>query len=449
MTAFTSDSMQNCRNCAEIPRNDDEARGYANLERLRSTCRDIFFSPIAVSGSESALSDPLPKPRETMTPSEQEPFHAAGSGTSSQTQETTASTIRPKLKLTPQHFERLVRAYVSAPIFRDVACRKRGGGDVAEWDRVAVASQKNAEKPLEAKIRGIVVTESRLKGNPIRFMTNGYKDLVGNTLNFRSQSFLDSPFGEQFENDCCFRVESKPHGEGCKVSICVTYDVIDRVDGTKIFHLVNDVDVSEQMSAAVLAELAAKAEIEVADIEITNQPLEDSHANKSATTDDESPSIDWLAMADELQIESELDSIVESACKILAEIELTNCSPQSEDLLGDLERLKYEYRDFIILQTRKPHAPPPNAVPSKIGVPWISDHFEWRLHEGEHIPESARRRFREDVVGIVAKKAAGQIPFASSCILGDFNVRLQCAPLRGKSPFSGFEAWVAFVNRNI
>lgn len=450
MTLPNSSAPQNRSYSAVNPAtstSEDEAHKLGNLERLREIARDIFFSPIAVSNSEIALSDPLPTPPETVTTPTQVSSNASVSREGSQTPESTVS-VRPKLRLTTQSFERLVRAYLSAPLFRDAVCRQRGGGDSAECESVTRIAQKNADDgPLHPKIRGIVVTESRLKGNPVRFMTNGYRDLVGNMLNVRSQSFLDSPFGNEFERDCCFRVESRSNGDGCRVSICVIHDVIDRVDGRNIFHLVNDVDVSEPVSAAVLAEMAAKAEIDIGDIEITNTLFTDRSCGKSSTaSDDDSSSVDWLQLADELQIEYELDSIVDLACEILTELELTNCSSQTQDLVGHLERLKHEYRDFVILQTRKFHAPPPNAVPSKIGVPWISDHFEWKLHDGERIPETARRHFRDNVVGIVAKKAAEQIPFASACKLGEADVRLQCAPLRGKTPFSGFDAWVVFVN---
>jgi hypothetical protein len=375
---------------------------------------DIYFSPIPLTDSRMALSDPLPTPPATPEPAKAE---------------------RQKLKLEPKHVEHLTKAFLDAPYIRAQLYRKRKDGLESSRDaKPQVHSQK-----MPVKLRGIAVVNPKIKGSPCQFMTHGYAGST-NILKSFHRSFLNAPYGEEFENDCCFRV--KPAEGGCTVSMSITNEILNRWTGKAIYDLVAELDVTEQVTKAVLGELAAQSDLSVDDIEIRTPGSENSG-------EDDSESVDWYALADTLLAESEMDSLVDTASELFSRLDEASCTAHTHMLLTNLTTLKQKHQDIIFVKIRTQEISA-DGTAARIGIPWISHHFEWKLHDQMKLPEPERRDFRMRLIDLVAKKAfqkdpALVKPFAQNVTLNGDGVRVFCAPLEDIVGGDD-EVWACFVS---
>jgi hypothetical protein len=273
-------------------------------------------------------------------------------------------------------------------------------------------------------------------------MTHGYTGST-NVLNNFHRSFLNAPYGEEFENDCCFRVQ--PADSGCTVSMSITNEIMNRWTGKAIYDLVAELDVTEQVTKAVLGELAAQSDLSADDIEIRTPGTESSG-------EDDSDSVDWCALADTLLEESELDSLVDTASELFNRLDEASCTPHTHTLLANLTMLKQKHQDTIFVKIRTQEISS-DATAAKIGIPWISQHFEWKLHDQMKLPETERRDFRKRLIDLVAKKAfqkdpALVKPFAQNVILNTQEVRVFCALLEDIVGGDD-EVWACFVSGNV
>jgi len=378
---------------------------------FKPPAREIYFTAVPTSGEEVGFSEPLAAPLSppttppgAVTPT-QETFDEAVAAKKRSSRPASQS-AKTALRLTPGHVERLAKAFVEAPVVKGRLCRTRKDG------KERPEQTRAAEKPMKVKLRGIAVTDSKQPGAPIRFTTEGYRESP-NVLNVRGQSFLNAPYGDDCQYDCCLHVERSGDGpeEKCKVLICLVNEILDRWTGTAIYNLVAEVDITKAVTDAVLAEITADSSMSDIKVELTTAaaPAASISRNDSTTTS----SIDWCAVADELQSEYEIDTMVDTASLLFSMLDSETCTPQTLTLLTDLERLKRKHEDFVIVST-KPHPTNPMAGPVRAGVPWISERFEAKLHEEKRFSEVERRGFRVEVIEAVTKRASARKPFTTA-----------------------------------
>ncbi|KAK5163816.1 uncharacterized protein LTR77_010490 [Saxophila tyrrhenica] len=401
----------------------------------------IYFTPLATKGSKLALSepfDPLPSPAASPTPTK-ESFNRAEVARKRPCRRDSFRKAREGIvRLGQGHLEKLARAFVEAPVVKEGLYRPLSGGAEA---REGTGEAEQQQQQMRVRLRGIALTDSQRQGAPVVFATERYRDSP-NVLNVGGESFLNQPYGIGYPYDCCVHVERSGHGaeEKCKVLACIIDPVVDRWTGNKIYDLVAEVDITEAVISVVLAEIAQQAGM--SDVKIEAGGPEEV---KSVVSNDSINAIDWCALADDLQSEYELDALVETASSLFSLLDATNCTSQTLALLADLERLKRKHQDFVVVST-KPHPTNPQAAPARAGVPWISEHFETKLHS--ELPEEDRRAFRAKVVVIVAQRAAERKPFSTAVALAGKDVKVFCAPLEAVDRWAG-DAWVCFVGEAV
>lgn len=296
--------------------------------------------------------------------------------------------------------------------------------------------QTSPEHPLartrpRATFGGIALTDPKVHGAPIRFISKGYRK-GANVLQVGQCSFLNVPYGASV--DCILRVEPGDIANGgaaCSVTIQVMAPVLERRKGRKVYLLVAEVDVTESLTKAALVELARHTGMSLEDIEVVRP--------EPARHDSFRESVDWCALADELHACGSTNDVLAAAARGFAALDAATCSMQTLTLLSELERIKAQHVDFLVLRAAaRAHG---NGMPTGIAVPWISQHLD--RHVDRWSP-AASSLFREDLAAAVGRRHMDGEPFAVRVLWGRKKKIVRCVPLLegddGKTA-----GWVAFV----
>ncbi|KAF2169120.1 hypothetical protein M409DRAFT_20348 [Zasmidium cellare ATCC 36951] len=259
----------------------------------------------------------------------------------------------------------------------------------AAFTRGIPSAKKPTTTPTTApSFNGIALADPKIHGSPIRYVSSTHPLPVG------SCSFVQVPYGVDVE--CTLRVEPRSSNTPSRVILQCVNQVVDRKTGTKTHLLLASEDVTSNVQKAALAEFATFTKTPLSNIECTTSP--------TAPSPFSSPSIDWIAIADDLQRTSETNALIDSALHhFTTALTPTTAHMATHTLLSTLERIKDQHLDFMILQ---PTAWRENGVPRGVRVPWVSQRLwkDWYAEgEGGVGVGEAARGFREGVVGAVAK----------------------------------------------
>ncbi|KAK3684341.1 hypothetical protein LTR37_020369 [Vermiconidia calcicola] len=467
--SITTHNTRTTNDPSEPPTRDNQATSSLiplplNVDNAKQgKVTDIYFSPLPVTGSKAELSDPIPtstqEESEEVTPT-QETFDAEVK----RPRRPRSEVKKEKMTLGPEHVDRLVRALADSAMVQQCF---RGNGrrssvippppmsatpSLTSASTASTVSLRQfptppssthskspankmspifppaSTKPLQVKIRGIAVTDPKTKGSPIRFVSKGYHNSL-NVLHSGAQSFLNSPFGGQVES--CIRIEQSPFDSKntqSKVMLQVMSQVLDRWTGNTIYNVMAEIDVTDSFIDAALSELAAQSAIAGEDIEIRST----TPTTPTASTD----TIDWCALADELEVSCQINSIIDKTAYLTSSPTHTNtstCTARTTQLLTDLTRITAKHSDFLILQSKRRVSMPDAFDAWRMGIPWISASFESKIHDGS-VNEDERRAFRERLIGDVAKRIAemGKAelgPFATKVALDGKERRVFCVPV--------------------
>lgn len=298
----------------------------------------------------------------------------------------------------------------------------------------ANTGDSRCQKPLQVKLSGIVVLDHEVNGTPIRFWSRNYRNNT-NVLRVGKQRFLNVPYGTYPE--CAIRIEpvtTTSTNRHCKVLMQVISHVLERKTGKKMHFLVTELDVTQNFEKAALTEMAELAGITFDDIEIKT-------TSNDAKSDISSVDIDWCEVADELQTSGNAKDSVDSTVESFAYLQKETCTTQTLALMSELESIRRKHQDFLIVQSHGEHK---NGTPSSMSVPYISPHLDNTSIEDETMSSDSTREFREQLIGIVAKRATQSSPFADKLQLGDKEKTAQCLPLV-KCLGERNIAWVCFL----
>ncbi|TKA33204.1 hypothetical protein B0A50_00757 [Salinomyces thailandicus] len=482
------------------------SRSTSRRRKRSSQVAAIYFSPINVTQSQICLSDPLESPSDTdavLTPTQardNEPVNAAEQGLrddrsmlssplSSPRHQRPEQEAPTKVTLTPAQIDRLVKALADSPLLTSHV--KRQWWDDVPDDASVVSdtlpslssgsgsgsatfySQENqrflnepgsptttqmileegfkpdypdhpkAKHPVQhaaAAVRttrfgGIALVDPKITGVPIRFVSDGYR-LGANVLQVGACSFLNIPYGTTVQSNLRIEPPSSVSGN-VRVMLQVANQVLERKTGKKTYLLVAELDVTETFTKAALMELAAAADIPLAEIQFMTPSEKDREAD-----------IDWCALADEFEASCEVISIVELAATSFVRLTSETCSMQTLTLMAELERIKTQHQDFLVVRATGYHS---NGMFSGVSVPWTSQHLDMTLFETNpdqscSEAKNAARALRDRVVSAVASGCAERAPFNTRIWWGDQMRQVRCVPLL-ESPGDDQPAiWVAFLS---
>lgn len=292
---------------------------------------------------------------------------------------------------------------------------------------------KRPATPIDALFGGISLTDTKIHGSPIRFVSKNYR-VGANVLAAGSCSFVQVPYGVDVE--CTLRVEPRSsYSTSCRVMFQCVNQVVDRKTGKRTSLLVADEDVTEDLTKAALAELSMATNRDVPDIDVAASP--------TALSPFQSPDIDWAAVADELQATAETAALVETTISLFNELTKETCHMQTNTLLSTLERIKDQHSDFLILRPTAFHE---NGIPRSMHLPWVSQrlYHDWYETEGSVGHSSAAKDFQEQIVAAVAKHALEAEKFTTHVKWEDERLVVQCVPL-SEGAQGRCDVWACFV----
>ncbi|KAK4543939.1 hypothetical protein LTR36_004713 [Oleoguttula mirabilis] len=472
--------------------------------KRNSQVTEIYFSPVIRSESQASLSDPIEDADADalLTPTQARYDEQSSSEPGQPDQQMRGQSVdsevqeqQKKIILTPEQVDRLVKALAECPLLHKHVSRQwwDDGPDDGPDDATVTSettpslssgsgssttmySQPNQQFMTEqrspattqaileeefaqnfpdhpkakhpaahaaaaarsTKFGGIALADPRVHGCPIRFITTGYR-LGANVLQVGACAFLNIPYGTSVQSNLRIEPPSSVNGTA-RVMLQVVNQVLDRKTGRKTYLLVAELDVTESFTRAALVELAGAADIALADIQLVT-PAEKPR-RQSAAAD-----LDWGALADELQASCAITDIVEMAATSFAKLTADTCTMQTLTLMSELERLKTQHQDFLIVRPTGHHD---NGVPSGVHIPWVSQHLDALLYDSD--PHNIRgeaskaaRVLRDRVVSAVAEGCARDKAFDTRLWWGDQMRLLHCVPL-----IEGIDgkpaAWVAFLS---
>lgn len=491
-TTFDPPTGANGRTSGSLKRNDSTS---SRRTRRDSQATEIFFAPLDLHTQRSKveLSEPIDSPdeAEVLTTPTQESYDASlASAGSVKLHHAVMSRSSPRrtLQLVPDQLDRLTKALSDSPLLQ-MHVRKQwwdeirdemsnrgsfssvdsapslssGSGSASgsstlysQPNQPFMAEQRspsitqaileeefalnfpnhpNAKKPAAprtAKFGGIALTDPRVHGSPIRFISKDYR-LGANVVNVGSCSFLNVGYGASVEST--LRIEP-PSGASviCRVMLQVLNHVLERKTGRKSYVLVAEIDVTECFVKAALAELAVHSRTLLDNIKLVVRPARSEYMEEQ---------VDWCALADELNDQWTVSDTVEAAALSFASLTAETCTMQTLTLMSELERLKTRHQDFMILRPDgKYHA---NGLPSGVHVPWISQHLDRQLYDS-HRDADAARELRYQVVSACVNHLRHGDDFETKIVWHGRLRSVRCVPLleggEGRPP----AAWVCFLN---
>lgn len=384
-----------------------------------SRVAEIYFSPVDLNCSKIELSSPLPTPRVTPT---QESYNAGQTNL-------LAATVTPptteKLRLAQHQMDRLVSALMNAPMFQTHVRKQCCDDDqLSRSSQPSLLSPRSAlkdlrpqdsaisltkspvvtgqspgldrqpttehtapvatpKKALQVKLVGMALLNSRLKRTPVHFLYRNYSQST-NVLRVGRSCYLNVPY-DSYPN-YSLRVETTTATsttQRCRILMQLINQVLDRPTGKKLYFLVTELDVTESFKKAALTELAEQSGLAIDDIGVKS-PGESIRQETSSTK------VDWCEVADDLQATCNIAEAVEAAIDRFALLRTETCTAQSLALLSELETIKLKHEDFLIVRSHDEHE---NGIPSRISVPYISQHLDDLGLSDQTISSEATRDF--------------------------------------------------------
>ncbi|CZT20137.1 uncharacterized protein RCC_05994 [Ramularia collo-cygni] len=439
---------------------------------------DIYFTPTDYTRSQIFLSSPVASPElppekaedECLTPkaSMSRPPSAIFFGSDS-TPSLRDEVKREKLSITPgQHDQLIIALAKSQLIQRHVRKQWWNSDDIPEDESTFSASLTSltasntvstthsrpngnyladhrsrhpqdhpyAKRPLPSPpvpFGGIALLDSRIHGSPVRYTSGDYRQ-GSQVVGIGSCTFLNLPYGTDVE--CTLRIEpASPFNDNCKVMLQAANQVVDRKTSKRAYLLAADVDVTDLFAKAALTELAEATGMTYDDIIIQKPP--------PVSSSEDTNSIDWCALADEMQNTADSVHLIDTAVQAFATLKPENCAMRTLALMSELERIKDQHVDFLIIVPTKFHD---NGMPSNMRMPWVSQRLYNDWYGGKDGPgfTQTARAFQEGIVGHVARRAIGRKKFTVAVGWKGEDQVVHCVPLRAKGEGEG-AAWVCFL----
>ncbi|EME82767.1 uncharacterized protein MYCFIDRAFT_80375 [Pseudocercospora fijiensis CIRAD86] len=305
------------------------------------------------------------------------------------------------------------------------------------------SSQSQGQMPRVAAqngaFGGVALCDTKVHGTPVRFVSKNYRH-GSSILDVGTCTYLSVTYGTEVE--CALSIEAPSNGSsGTRIVLQCKTQVVDRKSGKQVYTLMAEEDVTKGFIKAALAELAEARGKAYDDIKIAS-PSQD-----SAT---ESPDIDWVEFADELQAAADVSDLVDETAAIFKTLESETASMQTLTLMSSLDRIKENYEDFLIL---RPIAFHDNGLPSSMRLPWVSQRLytDWyqskKIGDDEVAPGDTQEAqdFQACIVANVAKQGAKAQAFDCEAYWGEHNKQyLHCVPLMENSE-GHCDAWACFV----
>ena len=298
----------------------------------------------------------------------------------------------------------------------------------------AFPGHPEAKKSPRPDLGGIALTDPKIAGSPIRYVSKGYHR-GSNVLRVGVCTFLNVPYGSTTES--VLRIEPPGvNNSGSRVMFQLVNQVLERNSGKKIYLLVAEVDVTESFTKAALTELVAQAGLNFDDIDVL--PYTNQRERESSPQGD----IDWCALVDEMQDLCTTTDLVEAVTSSFSHMTAETCTIQTLTLMSELDRIKSQHQDFLITHSTGMHA---NGVPSSMRVPWISQSLDRKQH-GRYTSSSdpAARQFRMEVASIVAKRFRESEPFVTKAFWGGDQKTVRFVPLVEDARERNV-GWICFV----
>lgn len=194
---------------------------------------------------------------------------------------------------------------------------------------------------LPQVFRRLALTDPHINGQPIRFLSHDY--VAGaNSLRVGSCTFMNLPYGADVE--CGLRVEPSFPRSASKAQV-VILQIVQRVvrvrDGSSVWLLCSEVDVSASFTPEVRAELSSITSAS------SSQPS-DKGKGKQRHTDDDI----WLSLAQQLETDSYAPSTTHLPTTSAISKDINTKTPALSDLLSLLTELRFLHRQFFILQPK-------------------------------------------------------------------------------------------------
>ncbi|KAI4731342.1 hypothetical protein E4T49_00953 [Aureobasidium sp. EXF-10728] len=196
---------------------------------------------------------------------------------------------------------------------------------------------------LPQVFRRLVITDPHINGQPIRFLSQDY--VAGaNSLQVGSCTFMNLPYGADVE--CGLRVEPSFPRTASKTQL-VILQIVQRVvrvrDGSSVWLLCSEVDVSSSFTAEVRAELAFAACTSTSNMGKGKQKQRDGDNDI------------WSSLAQQLETDSYAPSTTRLPTHSSKPKDTKNSkstTPALSDLLSLLTELRFLHRQFFILSPK-------------------------------------------------------------------------------------------------
>ena len=299
------------------------------------------------------------------------------------------------------------------------------------------ARHASVTKVPETKVDGFAIVNPAVENAPICFVSRADADecQVGEC------SHIELPFGTAV--DCHLQVEpaeETPDGTRSRVILQILNQVLWRSSGKRAYVAAAEIDVTEAFTKAALMELLAFSNRAHA---VSDKFDTISLVSKASCASNEE--VDWFEIANSLQLSDRTDETLQKASGAFASLTGESCTMQTLSLTSHLARLKSQHEDFLILRGREFYD---NGIPSRLGVPWISQHLDQRSWgengEEDMMSKGSAEQFQEKLIGAVGPFFADDEPLTVKMKLQGVEKRVYCVPLA-----DGIEektvSWVCFV----
>lgn len=212
--------------------------------------------------------------------------------------------------------------------------------------------------------RRLAITDPYINGQPIRFLSQDY--VAGaNSLQVGSCTFMNLAYGADVE--CGLRVEPN-FPEKASASQTVILQIVQRVvrvvDGSSVWLLCSEVDVSSSFTALVRHEVAFAASARA------SNPGTSKQKQRSGDNDDI-----WVSLAQQLETSSYGPSTTRLPTSSSSAIKTKSATtPALSDLLSLLTELRFLHRQFFILSPKKS-----KLGEAELSIPYLSSSLHTSL----------------------------------------------------------------------
>ena len=433
-----------------------------------SRATEIYFSPMSLNGSQVELSDPLPTPELTLTQASYDAVEAAWRAATSEPQKSSAkSSPGSKWVLPAEDLDRLVVALANAPMIQrhleketcnPVRCPipdrpsfmsvRSALREVRPKDSAVSLESKgpagpcsprspvDLTRPTRAEFAGLAIMEHKVDSPALRFWSHDHVK-NGNLMHVGKSHYLNVPYGDASKADCRLRVQTVALRSG-KPSISVFMQlvtpILERKTDKKVYTMITEIDVTESFRKAAFTELVEQAGWDPDNVVLKGKA-------EQVRSSPSSDSIDWCALADDLQSSCEITNIVDTAVETMPHMEAETCVMQTLTLMSELERIKRKHQDFVVVRAHERYE---NGVPSRMSVPWLSQHLDEQSTKTTHVSSQATAMFRLHVIDITAKRSFQSEPFTVRVPLAGEEKSVHFVPiLDGESDKN--VGWVCFL----